>query len=414
MVDCCNAPGLMPFEQAKNTLLNAVTPIKEVELIEIENADHRVLAETITSPINVPAYNNSAMDGYALCDENLINSNGFSEFKLVGVALAGQPFNGELKHGQCIRIMTGAVVPNTANSVVMQENVTTSNDIITLTQPTKLNNNIRFSGEDIKQDQVVFNAGHQIKAVDIGLLASLGLSHVPVLRKVKVAVFSTGDELKRPGQVINPGDIYESNSQVIIAMLKRMALEVIDLGIIADNKQAIKHAFLSANEQADAVISSGGVSVGDADYTKEVLEELGDINFWKVAMKPGKPFAFGQLPSSFFFGLPGNPVSATVTLHQLAKPAIEVLSGIKPKAAIKLNAITQAKINKRPGRMDFQRGYLTITEQGDIHVVPLTAQGSGILSSLSNANCYIILSQDSVGYNAGEQVQVEMFDSVIG
>lgn len=419
MADCCSMPGLMPFEQAKQNLLSSVKKVTDREVIDIVEADLRYLATDIVSPINVPAHNNSAMDGYALRDDNLTTDKAvINDFELVGCAMAGSPFVGELKHGQCIRIMTGAVVPDSANSVVMQENVDTiKNDIgetITLSQPCKLNDNIRLAGEDIKQSQLVFTKGHQLNAIDIGLLSSLGLAQVDVFRKLTVAVFSTGDELKMPGQELNNGDIYESNSQVVTNMLKRLGVNVIAMGIIEDSYDGIKAAFEKANASADAVISSGGVSVGEADYTKDVLDELGNINFWKVAMKPGKPFAYGQLSQSEFFGLPGNPVSATVTFHQLTMPALTVMAGGEVKEKLPLNAITTAKIKKRPGRLDFQRGIASVNEQGQLQVQPLSGQGSGILSSLSRANCYVVLPQDNDGHEAGDMVSIELFDAVIG
>ena len=419
MADCCSAPGLMPFEQAKKTLLDSVPKVTDTERVNIENADQRVLSADVTSPLNVPAHNNSAMDGYALRDDTLsTDHSNLTEFTLIGSAFAGSPFAGELEHGQCIRIMTGAVVPDSANAVIMQENVekieNEVNKTIFLTQPTKLNSNIRFAGEDIKQDQAVFEAGHVLKAVDIGLLASLGLPQVEVYRKLKVAVFSTGDELKLPGQPLSTGDIYESNSQVLVAMLNRMGVEVIPMGIIPDSLEAITEAFTKADLSADAVISSGGVSVGEADYTKEVLDNLGQVDFWKVAMKPGKPFAYGKLPNSVFFGLPGNPVSATVTFHQLALPALAAMSGSPAVQTKKVIAVVTDKVKKKPGRMDFQRGVATLNEQGQMQVTPLSAQGSGILSSISKANCYIILEQDNAGHSAGDSVTIELFDHIIG
>lgn len=419
MVDSCSTPGLMPFEQAKHNLLNSVSAVTDIEVLNIEEADQRVLASDIVSPINVPAHNNSAMDGYALRDDSLFDGGDpLAQFALVGAAFAGSPFEGELNNGECIRIMTGAVVPDSANSVVMQENVTciesTKGNEVTLNQTTKLNSNIRFAGEDIKKDQTVYSAGYQLKAVDIGLLVSLGLPQVQVLRKLKVAVFSTGDELKLPGQPLANGDIYESNSQVLVSMLNRLGVDVISMGIIPDEIAAIEQAFNKANELADAVISSGGVSVGEADYTKAVLDKLGKVDFWKVAMKPGKPFAFGHLSNSVFFGLPGNPVSAAVTFHQLALPTLKVMSGTTEKSRPYISVPTTAKIRKRPGRMDFQRGIAKVNELGQMQVTPLSAQGSGILSSISKANCYIILDRDNAGHEAGEQVSIELFDHIIG
>lgn len=419
MADCCSAPGLMPFEQAKNFLLQSVPVVTESESINIEEGDKRVLSNDIHSPLNVPAHNNSAMDGYALRDDTLTHGVGeLNEFELIGSSFAGTPFQGTLKHGQCIRIMTGAVVPSTANTVVMQENITKiDNEIgakICLCQPAKLNENIRLAGEDINKGQLVFESGYRLKAVDIGLLSSLGFAKVCVFRKLKVAVFSTGDELKFPGQTLDEGDIYESNSQVIVAMLNRMGIEVMNMGIIPDSLDAIKAAFVLADKAADAVISSGGVSVGEADYTKDVLDNLGQVDFWKVAMKPGKPFAYGQLPNSVFFGLPGNPVSAAVTFHQLAKPALQTMSGGRVQKPTQVKAILKDRVKKKPGRMDFQRGTADLNAEGQLEVTPLSAQGSGILSSISRANCYIVLSQESGAKSTGESVLVEMFDDVIG
>jgi molybdopterin molybdotransferase len=409
----------MPFEQAKQNLINSVPKVTETELVAIEAADQRTLSVDVISPLNVPAHNNSAMDGYALRDDTLSDEGAnLTEFTLIGSAFAGAPFSGSLEHGQCIRIMTGAVVPDSANTVIMQENVAKIENEpgakITLTQATKINSNIRFAGEDIKQNQAIFQAGHVIKAVDIGLLASLGLAQVEVYRKLKVAVFSTGDELKLPGQPLSTGDIYESNSQVLVAMLNRMGVEVLPMGIIPDSLEAITEAFKTADQSADAVISSGGVSVGEADYTKEVLDELGQVDFWKVAMKPGKPFAYGQLPNSVFFGLPGNPVSATVTFHQLALPALKAMSNHQVSQTNRLAATITDKVKKRPGRMDFQRGIAKVNELGQMQVTPLSAQGSGILSSISKANCYIVLDRDNAGHEAGEQVSIELFDHIIG
>lgn len=410
----------MPFEQAKKQLLNALSTITETEIIDIAHADSRVLAQDIHSNIMVPGHNNSAMDGYALRDDALASggSNPLNEFTIIGSAYAGKPFNGELSQGQCIRIMTGAVVPNSANSVIMQEQVSAIESevgkTIRLLQPASVNSHIRFAGEDIQQGQTIFHTGYQLKAVDLGLLASLGVAQVEVLRKLKVAVCSNGDELTLPGQPLKAGDIYESNSQVLEAMLKRVGVEVLSMGIIADDPVELEQAFIQASKQADALICSGGVSVGDADHIKQVLQQLGKVEFWQVAIKPGKPFAFGHLGNCAFFGLPGNPVSAAVTFHQLALPALAAMSGTTEKPRKQLTAITNSAIKKRHSRMDFQRGVASLNEQGQLTVTPLAAQGSGILSSLSKANCYLILGQDNRGHNAGDAVKIELFDHIIG
>lgn len=419
MTDSCFTAKLMPFEQAKQKLLNAISAISDTETVNVTSTDKRVIAEDIQSPINVPAYNNSAMDGYAIRDDQLNNGkHSKNQFLLAGTAYAGSPYLNNLADGECIRIMTGAVLPPSATAVVMQENVeqihNTVGSLINLTKPAQSGDNIRLAGEDIKKGQVIFTAGDLIKAVDVGLLSSLGLQTVRVFKKLTVAVFSTGDELKLPGQILTEGDIYESNSQVLTAMLQRMNIDVIPMGIIPDDKDAIAKAFIHANNIADAVISSGGVSVGDADYTKEVLDELGHIDFWKVAMKPGKPFAFGRLSKSVFFGLPGNPVSATVTFHQLVKPALQIMSGMKATNKQLLTAKSTQAIRKKPGRMDFQRGTTSVDENGLLLVTPLSNQGSGILSSISRANCYIVLSQECNGIKIGEQVNIELFDDIVG
>lgn len=415
MVDCYSAPSLMPIKQAKETVLAGILAVNDIEQIPLSECDLRICAEQIVSPINVPAHNNSAMDGYALCFDFSKSDEipKATQFKLVGTAMAGQPYTGDLTTGQCIRIMTGAVVPETANTVEMQENITVSGDQITTNQNTPKYNHIRLAGEDIAIGAQVFNQGHKFTSIDLGLLASLGIASVKVWRKPIVAVFSTGDELKSATDTLSLGDIYESNRHVLIAMLKRLNVEVIDLGIIADNLAKIREAFITANQKADVVISSGGVSVGDADYTKAVLDELGQIAFWKIAMKPGKPFAFGKLANSVFFGLPGNPVSAAVTFHQLAIPAIKKMSGQLPTKQIILTAKTTAKIRKHPGRVDFQRGIAFSDKNGELSVTPLSNQGSGVLSSLSQANCYIILPQEHSGCASGDNVDIELFDHII-
>jgi len=309
--------------------------------------------------------------------------------------------------------MTGAKMPDDCDTVEMQENTEVDGDTITFVSDKLLGANVRNAGEDIKQGQQVFSEGHRLSAVDIGILASLGVNEVNVYRQLKVAVIATGDELKLPGQALRDGDIYESNSFVLSAILKKMHIEVIDFGVIADDFEAIKSAFIDADIQADAVISSGGVSVGDADYTKTVLADLGKIDFWKIAMKPGKPFAFGRLKNSVFFGLPGNPVSALVTFHQLAMVALTKMQNGMPlnRTTIKVKCISE--LRKFPGRMDFQRGFLSINQQGETVVESTGAQGSGILSSLANANCFIILPAAQGKVSAGAMVEVQLFDQFL-
>lgn len=410
MSDCCSAPGLLPFEQALNSMLEQITPVTEKIALPIAKALHYVLAADIASPLNVPPHDNSAMDGYAFSVESLKKS---KTLLLVGRSMAGAPFQGKCQTGECIRIMTGAKMPVCCDSVEMQENVTVDNDNITFLQEKNLGSHVRNAGEDIQQGQQVLKQGHRLTPVDIGILASLGVETVPVYRKLKVALIATGDELKLPGQALLSGDIYESNSFVLSAMLEKLHVDIIDFGIIEDDFSAIKAAFISADQQADAVISSGGVSVGDADYTKTVLDELGEIGFWKIAMKPGKPFAFGKLPNSVFFGLPGNPVSALVTFHQLALVALTKMQNAKPLKRTTLQVKCSSDLRKSPGRMDFQRGVLTVNALGENMVNSTGSQGSGILSSLAQANCFIVLPSEQGKVQAGEMVTVQLFDQYL-
>ena len=407
MSDCCSAPGLLPFEQAVANMLSQISPITETLALPIEQALHYVLAQDIASPLNVPPHDNSAMDGYAFAIASLNES---KTLKLIGRSMAGAPFQGTCRPGECIRIMTGAKMPDCCDSVEMQENVTADEEKITFLQEKTFGSHVRNAGEDIKINQQVLHSGHKLTAVDIGVLASLGVAEVVVFRKLKVALIATGDELKLPGQSLRAGDIYESNSFVLAAMLKTLHVDIINFGIIGDDFEAIKAAFVSADEQADAVISSGGVSVGDADYTKTVLDELGEIGFWKIAMKPGKPFAFGKLANSVFFGLPGNPVSALVTFHQLALVALTKMQNANALKRTHLSVKCSSDLRKSPGRMDFQRGVLSVNEAGENVVASTGAQGSGILSSLARANCYIVLPSDQGGVKAGEMVNVQLFD----
>jgi len=410
MVDCCSAPGLIPFEQAMERMLTAIKPITESEFIPLTSALNRFLASKVSSPLNVPPHNNSAMDGYAFKLASLEKQNTLT---LVGKSMAGAPFQGVCNLGECIRIMTGAKLPNCCDTVEMQENCQANEDNVTFLEERKFNDNIRFSGEDIAINQQVFDQGKKLSAIDIGVLASLGVPQVEVFRKITVAVLATGDELKSPGEKLNEGDIFESNSHALTAMLGKLNVNVINFGIIADDEQAIRAAFQQADQEADVVISSGGVSVGDADYTKLVLEQLGEIGFWKIAMKPGKPFAFGKLANSYFFGLPGNPVSALVTAHQLAVPALLKLQSAQPKNKQLLKIKTATPLNKRPGRMDFQRAVLSTNQQGEMVVTSTGSQGSGILTSMSNANCYIVLASNQGKVAANEIVDVQLFDEVI-
>lgn len=406
-MDHCAQPGLLPIEEALVRICNQLTPVQETETMVLHAALDRVLAAPIAAPINVPAGDNSAMDGYALCAQDCT-----ATLSVIGQSLAGHPFSGEIGSKQAIRIMTGALVPAGADTVVMQENVQRTGELITITQIPEKGEHIRRAGEDIALGHQVMAAGQRLSALDIGLLASLGIAQVTVRRGLRVAILTTGDELLPAGATPATGKIYDSNRPLLSALLTRIPVDLIDLGIIPDDLTALRSAFTTAMHWADVVISTGGVSVGDADYTKEVLAELGEIDFWKIAMKPGKPFAFGRLGQGWFFGLPGNPVSTAVTYHQLVVPGLRHLAGEVISPQQRLDAITGHALKKQPGRTDFQRGILT-NNNGVNTVISAGLQNSGVLSAMATANCYIYLPAEQGAVAEGERVSVIPFDQFI-
>jgi molybdopterin molybdotransferase len=411
----------MSVADALAQMRSSIAPVAEIETVELQAALDRVIAETVYSAVNIPSHDNSAMDGYALLADHASVE---QPLRLVGTALAGHPFKGEIQAGECIRIMTGAVVPPNTDAVIMQEQVSAVAGFIQLQRVPVAGENIRRAGEDITINSSVFEQGKRITPLDIGLLASLGITHIKVFRQLRVAILSTGDELKSGGQPLQAGELYDSNRQTLLALLSRINVIAIDCGLVQDDTDKISGAFESAIGHADVIISSGGVSVGDADYTKSVLASLGKINFWKVAIKPGKPFAFGSFekPNSrtnneeiehcWFFGLPGNPVSAVVTYHQLVLPVLRHLAGEQFEPALSLIATTESNLKKQPGRADFQRG--TLQETNGENIVHSTGnQGSGVLSSIARANSYIVLEQDRGSVPKGEKVRVIPFDKFL-
>jgi molybdopterin molybdotransferase len=406
-VDYCVQPGLLPIEEARARICNQLNPVQETETIVLHSALDRVLAAPIAAPINVPAADNSAMDGYAARVQDCT-----ATLSVIGQSLAGHPFNEALGSNQAVRIMTGALVPAGADTVIMQENVQRTGEQITITQIPEVGENIRRAGEDIVLGSEVLAAGQRLSALDIGLLASLGIAQVSVVRRLRVAILTTGDELLPAGAAPEPGKIYDSNRPLLAALLTRMPVDLIDLGIIADDLTALRCAFNTAMQWADVVISTGGVSVGDADYTKDVLAELGEIDFWKIAMKPGKPFAFGRLGQGWFFGLPGNPVSTAVTYHQLVVPGLRHLAGETISPQQTLSALAGHALKKQPGRTDFQRGILT-NNNGVNTVISAGMQSSGVLSAMAKANCYIRLEAERGSAAEGERVSVIPFDGFI-
>jgi molybdopterin molybdotransferase len=403
--------GLISLDDALNTLLARITPVQQQETLSLADAAGRVTAGDVISPVDVPPFDNSAMDGYAMRLADLTSG---APLPVAGKAFAGSPYSGEWPAGTCIRIMTGAPVPAGCEAVVMQEQTEQIGDAIRVTAAVSDGQNIRRVGEDIRQGTRVLSGGIKLGAAELPLLASLGVAQVSVLRKLRVALFSTGDELQPVGQPLAAGQIYDTNRFAVQLMLNKLGCEAIDLGIIRDDPAALRAAFIEADSRADVVISSGGVSVGEADYTRSILEELGEVGFWKLAMKPGKPFAFGRLPHSWFCGLPGNPVSAVVTFYQLVQPLLAKLSGqLAPALPPRQRARCTTALKKSPGRLDFQRGVVQRNAAGELEVSSTGHQGSHIFSSFHQANCFIVLEQDRGNVNAGEWVEIEPFNALL-
>ncbi len=403
-------PNSLDVNEAQKRIKQMLSAVEESETVNIRDALGRTAAENILSTIDVPAYTNSAMDGYAINGNDLQKTD---SFKLIGTAYAGKPFNGSVKSGECIRIMTGAPMAEGTDTVIMQEHVEKNDNAITLIGKHKAGQNVRQKGEDLAKGSPAIFAGRHLTASDIGLLASLGIAQVAVKRKVRVSILSTGDELKNVGEPLGEGQIYDSNRYTIYCMLKKLDVEITDLGIIEDNPAKIRAAFTKASENADVVITSGGVSVGDADFVKQILEELGNVNFWKIAMKPGRPLAVGQINKASFFGLPGNPVSAMVTFYQYIQPAIRQIMGQSSPENPSIQMKCVSSLKKRPGRVEFQRGIIFTNENGEKVVKSTGNQGSHVLSSMSEANCFIILGMETGNVEKNSFVEVQPFEGLI-
>ncbi|MFM5727750.1 molybdopterin molybdotransferase MoeA [Aeromonas veronii] len=401
--------GLLPLSDALQGMLEQLACCCDSEQLPLPEALGRVLASDIASPLAVPPFDNSAMDGYAV---RLTDLTAGTPLIMAGKAFAGQPYQGEWPAGHCVRIMTGAPVPAGTDAVVMQEETLADGDRITFLAQPEPGQNIRRAGSDIGKGACVLPAGTRLTPREMPLLASLGVATVTVRRPLKVAIFSTGDELKPVGTPLAHGDIYDSNRYGVRAMLARMGCDCLDLGIIPDDPAQLRAAFIRADEESDVLITTGGVSVGEADFTKQLLDELGEIGFWKLAIKPGKPFAFGRLPRAWFFGLPGNPVSAMVTFDQLVQPALAKLAGQHFERPLQLQAIAAEPLKKSPGRLDFQRGILSQGPNG-LEVRSTGSQDSAVFSSLSRANCYIVLERERGRVAAGETVTVEPFGGLL-
>jgi molybdopterin molybdotransferase len=406
-------PNSMPVAKARAFIHQFLAPVEGTVRVPIRSALGRVLAEDVVSPVNVPSHRNSAMDGWAVRGADLA-AEGETTLAEIGASFAGRPFAGRVGAGQCVRIMTGGVVPEGADTVVMQERAKADGTRVTLAAGQKTGQNVRQAGEDLKAGAVALARGRILRPAELGLIASLGFGEVAVHRPLRVAFFSTGDELKGVGSVLAEGEIYDSNRYTIHGMLARLGCETLDMGVVRDDPKLLERAFREAAASADVVITSGGVSVGEADFVKGMLAQLGEVVFWKIAMKPGRPLAYGRIGGAHFFGLPGNPVSVMVTFYQFVRDALLVLMGADPVEPVPtFTATCSARLKKAPGRTEFQRGVLTRGADGALTVRPTGEQGSGILKSMSDANCFIILDDATGNVEPGTTVQVQLLEGLV-
>jgi len=402
----------------------AIGDLADLEIVSLDQAINRILAEDLLSPIDVPAADNSAMDGYAFNGKCLGITDATISLKIVGTALAGKPYEGKINSGECLKIMTGGVMPSGCDTVIPQELTIsqTETQIEFHQNQLKPGENRRMRGEDLQQGKPAIAAGRLLRPSDLGLAASLGIATLKVKRKLKVAILSSGDELRSLDQTLDAGSIYDSNRYSLTGLLNRLNLEIIDCGIVRDDPASLKKAFIDAATKADVLISSGGVSVGEADFTKQIMQELGDVGFWKIAMRPGRPMAFGILRAitgkspackTLFFGLPGNPVAVMVTFYQFVRSALLQLNGANQTEPPITQAISEAPIRKKPGRTEFQRAILGRSADGRPSVRLTGSQGAGILRSMSEANCFVILAHDQGNISAGDWVDIALFDGLL-
>lgn len=408
-------PDSMPVDRARALIRTFLAPVTATERVHIRQALDRVLAADVVSPLDVPGHDNSAMDGYAVRFADL-DADGDTVLKRVGESFAGKPTDATVGPGQCVRIFTGGVMPRGADTVVMQErtNEDATGVRIAAGAAGKAGQNRRYAGEDLKHGQTVFHAGQLLRPAELGMMASLGIGEVTVWRKLRVAFFSTGDELKSIGAPLAVGEIYDSNRYTLYGMLTRLNCDILDMGVVPDVPDQLERAFASAAASADVVITSGGVSVGEADFVKQLLDKLGEVLFWKIAMKPGRPLAYGKLGGAHFFGLPGNPVSVMVTFYQFVRDALRILQGERDVTPIPTFKVPlAAPIKKAPGRTEFQRGIVAADRSGGWTVRTTGDQGSGILSSMSHANCFIVLPADCGNCAAGALVDVQLLEGLI-
>jgi molybdopterin molybdotransferase len=404
------ASPLLTVDEACKQMLESIQPLMAHETLALKQALGRVLSHDVISPMALPSFCHSAMDGYAFSSRDVLEHQQFA-LKVVGTSWAGHPFEGALKQGECVRIFTGAVLPEKTDSVVMQEDVNNFNMVIELPADVGCFKHVRMMGEDVQAGQVLCRAGHLLSPIDLALLAAAGLAAVSVTRQLKIIYFSTGNELVPLGSTLKAGEIYDSNRYSLYGLLQHACFEVTDGGIIADDKDTLTDELLAASEVYDVIITTGGASVGEADYVKTVLETIGRLNFWKIAMKPGKPLTFGQIGRCYFFGLPGNPIAVMVTFERLVKQALMYLAGRAPQNPWYVQAICTTPLKKTRGRQEYLRGILWQNDDGEFFVASAGQQGSHILSSASAANCYIVLDAESLGATVNESVKVMLFSA---
>ncbi len=404
-------PDALPVGTAQALILAQLAPVPDFERSFVRCGLNRVLGEDVVAPVNVPAHDNSAMDGYALRHAEL-SAAGETRLAIVGSAYAGRAFEGHLPPGSALRIMTGAIVPEGLDTVVPQETVRVEGEIVIIPPGQRAGQHLRRAGEDLKAGQPALKAGKWLRPAEIGLLASLGQVEVTLRRRLRVAIFSTGDELCSIGTPLAPGQVYDSNRYTLWGMLTRLGCEVRDMGVVRDDPATLEAALAAAAKSSDVIITSGGVSVGEADFVRELMARLGEVAFWKIAMKPGRPMAFGRIGAAWLFGLPGNPVAVMVTFYQFVRPALQKMMGAEPTSLPTFRVPSLAALRKMPGRTEYLRGQM-VQEDGEWRVRPTGAQGSGILRSMSEANCLIVLEHERGNVAVGDLVGVQALDGLV-
>ena len=412
-------PESLHVDRARELILDLLSPVIGHERVFVRQALDRILAEDVISPIDVPSHDNSAMDGWAVRSVDLATT-GETRLKNIGTALAGRAFDGKVGAGETVRIMTGAILPQGADCVVIQEVARVDGNDVVIPPGQRPEQNIRRAGEDLRAGHPAITAGKKLRPAEIGIVASLGIAELAVRRRVRVALFSTGDELSSLGEALAPGAVYDSNRYTLWGMLTRLGCDVIDMGVVGDDPAALEAAFREAAACSDAIITSGGVSVGEADFIKQLMAQLGEVAFWKIAMKPGRPMAFGRIqpdgpdqPGAWLFGLPGTPVAVMVTFYQFVRPALLKLAGVAPvKPFPAFPARCTEPMKKAGGRTEFQRGILS-QKDGEWCVRPTGAQGSGVLRSMAEADCFIVLEHEREKVGAGDTVMVQLMDGLV-